>query len=56
MHRRLSMKIGIGSLPVRLRSRLAITQNEVKTSPALVTAQISISEQCFLHFEPHLGC
>ena len=46
------MEIGIGYLPVRLRSRLAITQNEVKTSPALVTAQIPISEPFVVSFKP----
>ena len=39
-----------------MKHRLRITQNEVKTSPALVTVQIPISEPFFLQFEPHFGC
>ena len=53
MHRFLSMKIGIGYLTVRLKKRLGSTQNEIKTSPALVTTQISISASYFLYFEIH---
>ena len=50
------MKIGIGYLPVRLKRRPGSKKSEGKTSPALITAQISISEAFFLNFEPHFGC
>ena len=56
MHRFVSMKTSIEYLHVRLKSRLAITQNEVKTSPALVTARLSISASILVSFEPHFGC
>ena len=49
------MKTSIEYLHVRLKSRLAITQNEVKTSPALVTGQIPISEAFLVSLEPHFG-
>ena len=49
------MKTSIEYLHVRLKSRLAITQNEVKTSPALVTARLSISASILVSFEPHFG-
>ena len=55
MHRFLSMKYSIKYLHVRLKSRLGITQNGVKTSPALVTAQIPISDPFLISLEPHLG-
>ena len=55
MHRFVSMKTSIEYLHVRLKSRLRITKNEVKTSPALVTAQLSISAHFFLHSEIHFG-
>ena len=35
------------------KSRLGITQNEVKTSPALDTAQLPISEPFLVSCEPH---
>ena len=54
MHGFLSMKTSIEYLHVRLKSCLGITQNEVKTSPALITAQISISAAFFLPFEPRV--
>ena len=47
------MKTNIDYLHVPLTSRLGSTQNEVKTGPALATAQISISTPFFLHFEIH---
>ena len=53
MHRFLSMQTSIGYLPVRLKRRPGSTQNEVKTSPALVTTQISISAPFFLHVDTH---
>ena len=55
MHRFLLMKTSIEYLHVRLKSRLAINQNEVKTSPALVTARLSISASILVSFEPHFG-
>ena len=55
MHRFLSMKTSIECLHVRLKSRLATTQNEVKTSPALVAARLSISASILISFEPHFG-
>ena len=55
MHRFLSMKTSIEYLHVPLKSRLAITQNEAKTHPALVTAQIPISKPFLVSFEPHFG-
>ena len=55
MHRLVSMKISIGYLPVRLKRRPGSTQNKVKTSPALVTDQIPISEPFLVSFEPHFG-
>ena len=53
MHRFVSMKTTIEYLHVRLKSRLAIIQNEVKTSPALITALLPISEPFLVSFEPH---
>ena len=53
MHRILSMKTSSDYLPVRLKRRSGITQNEVKTNPALVTTQISISASILFHFETH---
>ena len=53
MQRCLSVKTSIEYLHIRLKSRLAIIQNEVKTNPALVTAQIPISEPFLVSFEPH---
>ena len=47
------MKTSIEYVHVRLKIRLAITQNEVKTSPALVTAHLSISAPFSLPFETH---
>ena len=55
MHRSLSMKTSIEYLPDHLKSRLGITQNEVKTSPALVNARLSISAYILVSFEPHFG-
>ena len=55
MHRFVSLKTSIEYLHVRLKSRLANTQNEVKTSPALVTARLPISEAFLVSFEPHFG-
>ena len=55
MHEFLSMKTSIEYLHVRLKSRLAITKNKVKTSPALVTAQLSMSKLFLVSFEPHFG-
>ena len=53
MHRFLSVKTSIEYLHVPLKSRLGFTQNKGKTSPALVTAHISISAPFFLHFKTH---
>jgi len=47
------MKTSIGYLPVRLKRCPGSTQNKVKTSPALVTDQIPISESFLVSFEPH---
>ena len=55
MHRCVSMKTSIAYLHVRLKSRLAITQNELKTNPALLPAQIPISEPFLVSFESHVG-
>ena len=55
MHRFLSMKTSIGYLPVRLKRRPGSTQNEVKTSPALVTARLSISASILISCGPHVG-
>ena len=55
MHRFVSMKTSIEYLHVRLKSRLANTQNELKTSPAAITAQPSMSEPFLVSFEPHVG-
>ena len=55
MHRFVSMKTSIGYLPVRLKRRPGSTQNEGKTSPALVTTQISISASILVSFAPHFG-
>ena len=55
MHRFLSMKTSIEYLHVRLKSRLAITQNEVKTNSALVTALLSISKHLLVNFKSHSG-
>ena len=49
------MKTSIEYLHIRSKSRLAITQNEVQTSPALVTARLSISASILVSFEPHFG-
>ena len=50
------MKTSIEYQHVRLKSRLAITQNEVKTSPALATARLSISASILVSFEPNFVC
>ena len=55
MHRFLAMKTSIEYLHIHLKSRLAITQNEMKTGPALVTAQIPISASILVSVEPHFG-
>ena len=55
MHRFLSMETSIKYLHVRLTSRLAITQNEGKTNPALVTTQIRVVASILIHFETHFG-
>ena len=55
MHLFSSMKTSTEYLHVRLKSRLVIIQNEVKTSTALVTAQIPISEPFLVSFKPHFG-
>ena len=55
MHRILSMKTPIDYLHIPLKSRLGFTQDEGKTSPALVTTQISISASILVSFEPHFG-
>ena len=55
MHRSLSMKTSIDYLPVPLQSRLGFIQNEDKTSPALVTTQISIWDAILVSFKPHFG-
>ena len=49
------MKASIDYLHIPLESRLGFTQNEVKTSPALVTDQIPISDPFLVSFEPHFG-
>ena len=49
------MKTSIDYLHIPLKSRLGFAQNEVQTSPALITAQISISAPFFLPFETHFG-
>ena len=53
MHEFSSMKTNIEYLHIRSKKRLAVTQNEVKTSSALVTTQLSISVPFFLHLELH---
>ena len=55
MHRFVSMKTSIEYLHIHLKRRPGSTQNEVKTSPALVTTQISISASILVSFEPHFG-
>ena len=55
MHHFLLMKTSIEYLPVRLKRRPGSTQNEDKTSPALVTTQISIPASILVSFEPHFG-
>ena len=55
MQRCLSMKTTIDYLHIPLKNRLGFTQNEGKTSLALVTTQISISAPFFLPFETHFG-
>ena len=55
MQRFVSMKTSIAYLHVRLKSRLAITQNEVKASPALVTARLPIPASILVSFEIHFG-
>ena len=55
MHRVLSMTTSIDYLHIPLKSRLAITQNEVKANPCLVTTQISIWNAILASFEPHFG-
>ena len=55
MPRFLSMKTTIDYLHIPLKSRLAITQNEGKTSPALITTQMSIWDAILISFEPHFG-
>ena len=52
----LSMKTRIEYLHIRLESRPGSTQNEGKTSPALVTTQISISASILVSFEPLFKC
>ena len=47
------MKTSIDYLHIPLKSRLGFIQNEVKTSPALVTTQILISAPFFLDFVIH---
>jgi len=49
------MKTTIDYLHIPLKSRLEFTQNEMKTSPALVTTQISISASILVSFEPHFA-
>ena len=49
------MKTGIDYLHIPLKSHLGFTQNESKTSSALVTTQISISASILVSFEPHFG-
>ena len=49
------MKTSIEYLHIRLTTRLAIIQNEVKTNPALATAQIPVSKPFLVSFEPHVG-
>ena len=49
------MQTSIDFLHIPLKSRLGFTQNEGKTNPALVTAQIPISEPFLVSFEPRLG-
>ena len=55
MHRFLSMKCSIDYLHIPLKKRLGSTQNEGKTSPALITTQISIWDAILVSFEPHFG-
>ena len=54
MHRFLSMKASIDYLHIPLTSRLRFTQNECKTSFALVTTQISIWACFFINFETQI--
>ena len=49
------MKTSIEYLPVRLKRRPGIIQNDGKTIPALVTIQISLSASILVSFEPHFG-
>ena len=49
------MITSIDYLNILLKSRLGFTQNEMKTSPALVTTQISISASILVSFAPHFG-
>ena len=55
MHRFVSMKTIIDYLHIRLKSRLGFTQNKGKTSPALVTTQISIWDAILVSFKAHFG-
>ena len=49
------MKTSIDYLHIPLKSRLGFIQNEDKTSPGLVTTQISIWDAILVSFEPHFG-
>ena len=55
MHLFLSMKTSIEYLPVPLKRYPGSTQNEDKTSPALMTTQMSIWDAILVSFEPHFG-
>ena len=55
MYRFLSMKCSIDYLHIPSKSRLGFTQNEGKTSPALITTQMSIWDAILVSFEPHFG-
>ena len=55
MHRLVSIKASIDNLHIPLKSRLGFTQNDGKTSPALVTTQIRIVASILIHFETHVG-
>ena len=55
MHRFSSITTNIDYPPIPLKSQLGFTQNEGKTSPALVTTQISIWDAILVSFEPHFG-
>ena len=47
------MKTSSDYLLIPLKSRLGFTQNEGKTSPALLTTRLSISASILVSFEPH---